>query len=286
MNISVNTRMYAVIGDPIAQSLSPKLHNGLFEATGIDALYLPIEVKTADLGRLVQGFRVMNYGGFNITKPHKLEIIQYLDELDPLAQKIGAVNTVVNRDGKLIGYNTDGFGFIKSIEKKLAGKPKEALTILMLGCGGAVKSVAMALAEWGVKKVLIANRTLNKAEELAELINQNWPGKAQALSMEQAQLQKALQTADMLVNGTSLGMLDAPERTPIARELLKKEVFVYDMIYSPPVTQLMKDAAAVGAQTENGLEMLLYQGLLAFELWTGIFPDPKLGKRLLKEGLK
>ena len=286
MNITVNTKMYAVIGDPIAQSLSPQLHNGLFEANGIDALYLPIEVKSEDLEKLVQGFRLMNFGGFNITKPHKLDIMKYLDELDPLAQKIGAVNTVVYRDKKMIGYNTDGFGFIKSIEKKLGKKVKEELTILILGCGGAVKSVAMALADWGIKKVIIANRTLSKADELIEQINENWPGKAQAISMEESELKKVLPNADLIVNGTSLGMNDAPERTPIAKELLRKDVFVYDMIYSPPMTQLLKDAKAVGAQTENGLEMLLYQGLLAFELWTGIFPDPEIGKKLLEEGLK
>ena len=286
MNITVNTKMYAVIGDPIAQSLSPQLHNGLFEANGIDALYLPIEVKSEDLEKLVQGFRLMNFGGFNITKPHKLDIMKYLDELDPLAQKIGAVNTVVYRDKKMIGYNTDGFGFIKSIEKKLGKKVKEELTILILGCGGAVKSVAMALADWGIKKVIIANRTLSKADELIEQINENWPGKAQAISMEESELKKVLPNADLIVNGTSLGMNDAPERTPIAKELLRKDVFVYDMIYSPPMTQLLKDAKAAGAQTENGLEMLLYQGLLAFELWTGIFPDPEIGKKLLEEGLK
>ena len=286
MNITVNTKMYAVIGDPIAQSLSPQLHNGLFEANGIDAIYFPVEVKSENLEKLVQGFRLMNFGGFNITKPHKLDIMKYLDELDPLAQKIGAVNTVVYRDKKMIGYNTDGFGFIKSIEKKLGKKVKEELTILILGCGGAVKSVAMALADWGIKKVIIANRTLSKADELIEQINENWPGKAQAISMEESELKKVLPNADLIVNGTSLGMNDAPKRTPIAKELLRKDIFVYDMIYSPPMTQLLKDAKAAGAQTENGLEMLLYQGLLAFELWTGIFPDPEIGKKLLEEGLK
>ncbi|MCG2728958.1 MAG: shikimate dehydrogenase, partial [Acetobacterium sp.] len=115
MKISVNTKIYAVIGDPIAQSLSPQLHNGLFKATGVDALYLPVGVKAEDLEKLVAGFRLMNFGGFNITKPHKMEVMKYLDGLDPLAEKIGAVNTVVYRDGKMIGYNTDGFGFIKSI---------------------------------------------------------------------------------------------------------------------------------------------------------------------------
>jgi len=286
MNISVNTKLYAVIGDPIAQSLSPQLHNGIFEANDMDAIYFPIEVKSQDLEKLVQGFRLMNFGGFNITKPHKIEIMKCLDGLDPLAEKIGAVNTVVCRDGKMIGYNTDGFGFIKSIEKKLGEQSKEELTLLILGCGGAVKSVAMALADGGIKKIIIANRTFEKALELVTQINENWPGKAQAISMEESELKKAIEEVTVIVNGTSLGMADAPEKTPISKRLLKKELLVYDMIYSPPMTQLLKDAKAVGAQTENGLEMLLYQGLLAFELWTGIFPDPELGKKLLEEGLK
>lgn len=286
MKLSVNTKIYAVIGDPIAQSLSPQLHNGLFKANGVDALYLPIEVKTEDLEKLVQGFRLMNFGGFNITKPHKMEIMKYLDGLDPLAEKIGAVNTVVYRDGKMMGYNTDGFGFIKSVEKKLGNTPKEELTILILGCGGAVKSVAMALADWGIKKVIIANRTVEKAWELANQINESWPGKAMAISMAAADLEKALKEATVVVNGTSLGMADTIDKTPLSKDLLKKKLLVYDMIYSPSVTRLLNDAKDIGAETENGLEMLLYQGLLAFELWTGIFPDPKIGKNLLEEGLK
>lgn len=285
MKISVNTKIYAVIGDPIAQSLSPQLHNGLFKEIGVDAIYLPIGVKSEDLEKLVQGFRVMNFGGFNITKPHKMEVMKYLDGLDPLAEKIGAVNTVVYRDGKMIGYNTDGFGFIKSIENKIGDIPKEDLTILILGCGGAVKSVAMALADWGIKKVIIANRTVEKAEELANQINESWPEKAQAISMEAAVLEKAVNQAAVIANGTSLGMADTIDQTPLPKHLMKKERLVYDMIYSPPVTQFMKDAQAVGAQTVNGLEMLLYQGLLAFELWTEIFPDPDLGMKLLEEGL-
>jgi shikimate dehydrogenase len=286
MRISVDTKIYAVIGDPIAQSLSPQLHNGLFKETGVDALYLPIAVKSEDLEKLVAGFRLMNFGGFNITKPHKMEIMKYLDRLDPLAVKIGAVNTVVYRDGEMVGYNTDGFGFIKSLESKIGKVPKERLTILILGSGGAVKSVAMALADWGIKKVIIANRTEAKAEELANQINESWPGQAQAIGMAPDALKKAMDEATVVVNGTSLGMADTASQSPLPKALLKKEALVYDMIYSPSVTQLMKDARAIGAQIENGLEMLLYQGLLAFELWTGIFPDPVVGKKLLEEGIK
>ncbi len=284
MRISVDTKIYAVIGDPIAQSLSPQLHNGLFKEIGVDALYLPIAVKSEDLEKLVAGFRLLNFGGFNITKPHKMEIMKYLDQVDHLAEKIGAVNTVVCHDGEMVGYNTDGFGFIKSIESKIAEIPKESLIILILGCGGAVKSVAMALADWGIKKVIIANRTAAKAEELANQINKSWPGKAQASGMAPDALKKAVAEAMVVVNGTSLGMADTAG-SPLPKELLKKELLVYDMIYSPAVTQLMKDANEIGAQTQNGLDMLLYQGLLAFELWTGIFPDPAVGKKLLEEGM-
>jgi len=286
MKITVKTKLYAVIGDPIAQSLSPQLHNGLFEANHMDALYLPIEVKSENLEQLIQGFRLLNFGGFNITKPHKMDIMKYLDSIDPLAEKIGAVNTVVCRDGKMTGYNTDGFGFIKSIQNRIGNIKKEALSILILGCGGAVKSVAMALADWGVKNVVIANRTIEKATNLATQINESWPGKASVIPMEEDQLKKVIKNVEIIVNGTSLGMPDHPERSPLAKNLLTANILIYDMIYSPPMTQLLKDAQDAGAQIENGLEMLLYQGLLAFELWTGIFPDPGLGKELLIQGLE
>ena len=286
MNITVNTKLYAVIGDPIAQSLSPQLHNGLFKENQIDALYLPVGVKSENLEKLMDGFRLLNFGGFNITKPHKMDIMKYLDEIDTLAQKIGAVNTVVCQDGKMIGYNTDGFGFIKSIEKKLGIIEKENLSILILGCGGAVKSVAMALADWGVREVIITNRTLEKAVDLAAQINETWPGKARAIPMEESGLREVIENVGVIVNGTSLGMADHPERTPISKTLIKKGILVYDMIYSPPKTQLLKDAQDSGAEIENGLEMLLYQGLLAFELWTGIFPDPEQGKALLIKGIE
>ncbi|KNZ41697.1 shikimate dehydrogenase [Acetobacterium bakii] len=286
MNITANTKLYAVIGDPIAQSLSPQLHNGLFKENQIDAIYLPVGVKSEDLEKLMAGFRLLNFGGFNITKPHKMDIMKYLDEIDPLARKIGAVNTVVCQEGKMIGYNTDGFGFIKSIEKKLGDIQKENLSILILGCGGAVKSVAMALADWGVHEVIITNRTLEKAVDLAGQINETWLGKARAIPMEESSLRDVIENVSVIVNGTSLGMADHPERTPLAKTLIKKGILVYDMIYSPPKTQLLKDAQDAGALIENGLEMLLYQGLLAFELWTGIFPNPEQGKALLIKGME
>lgn len=150
---------------------------------------------------------------------------------------------------------------------------------------GFKSSAMISLADWGIKKVIIANRTAEKAAALANLINESWPGKAQAIGMAPEALKKAVDEATVVVNGTSLGMADSPLQSPLPKELLKKELLVCDMIYSPPVTQLLKDGKKVGAQTQNGLDMLLYQGLLAFELWTGIFPDPVVGKKLLEEGI-
>ncbi|MGL4607840.1 MAG: shikimate dehydrogenase [Eubacteriaceae bacterium] len=286
MKISTKTNLFGVLGDPIAQSLSPDLHNGLFETYHINGLYLPIEISSENLGDLVTGIRLMDFKGFNITKPHKLEILPYLDEIDLTAKKIGAVNTVVCNCGKLKGYNTDGFGFIKSIEPKLREKKRSDLKVLILGCGGAVKAVAISLAEWGVKEIVIANRTLEKAEILVEQINRIWPGKSKAIPIEPDFLEKNIHEADVLVNGTSIGMANAPHQTPINKELLHKNLLVYDMIYNPEKTQLLCDALEKGASVENGLEMLLYQGLLAFELWTGVFPNPEIGRAYLKKGLK
>ncbi len=284
MNISINTKLYAVIGDPIVQSLSPVLHNGLFENYQIDAIYLPFGVKKDELGQLMNGFRTMKFGGFNVTKPHKISIMEYLDEIDPLAQKIGAVNTVVNDHGKMIGYNTDGYGFIKSIEKNI--KYKETLNVLIFGCGGAVKSVAMALANWGIKEVIIVNRTYEKAQKLCDQINECWPQKARAIVMQDDQIKEAIQMVQIVVNGTSLGMADNYKKTPILKERLTKDLLVYDMIYNPSKTQLLQDAESNGAEIKNGLEMLLFQGLKAFELWTDIIPDSKFGKKILVESLE
>ncbi|WKY43682.1 shikimate dehydrogenase [Eubacteriaceae bacterium ES2] len=234
MNISVNTRIFAVLGQPIGQSLSPILHNALFKEYQIDGVYFPIEVSSENLADLIKGFRLMNFGGFNITKPHKLQIMDSLDAIDPLAQKIGAVNTVVYKAGKMTGYNTDGFGFIKSIEDKLKTRPKEDLTILILGCGGAVKSVAMALAQWGVKKIVIANRTLEKAQQLCFQINENFGDVAFASKNDAASLAEICSQANLIVNGTSLGMADTLDRTPLDKQLIRPGILVYDMIYSPP----------------------------------------------------
>lgn len=284
MNISVSTKLYAVIGEPISQSLSPTLHNQLFEKYKIDGIYFPIEVQSKNLKELIAGFHLLNFGGFNITKPHKETIIKYLDEIDPLAKKIKAVNTVVCISGKMIGYNTDGYGFIKSIESITLKKPKQSLKVLILGSGGAVKSVSMALADWGIKKIFIANRTNKKAEDLSAQINENWPEKAKTIPLEESSLASVCEKVDIIINGTSLGMSDHIDQTPLDKNFFKPGLLAYDMIYSPSQTLFLKSAKEMGAQTQNGLDMLLYQGLLAFELWTGTFPDPKLGKEILLRG--
>ncbi len=285
MKITVATKLYGVIGDPIAQSLSPTLHNNLFKTYQIDGLYLPIPVQSADLDQLIKGFRLLNFGGFNITKPHKETIMPFLDQVDPLAAKIGAVNTVVYQKGRMIGYNTDGYGFIQSLKARTFEQNKETLTVLILGSGGAVKSVSMALADWGIKKIILANRTLEKAQTLCRQINQSWPKKAQAIAMTPDLLKAACQAADIIVNGTSLGMGHMIGQSPLDRSFFKADSLVYDMIYNPAESRFLKEAKESGARTQNGLDMLLYQGLLAFEHWTGIMPDADLGKKFLERGL-
>ena len=283
MNITVATKLYGVIGDPIRQSLSPILHNKLFKTYQIDGLYFPIPVQSDDLDPLIKGFRLLNFAGFNITKPHKETIMPFLDQIDPLAAKIGAVNTVVCQKGQMIGYNTDGYGFIQSLKGHCQNK--EALTVLILGSGGAVKSVSMALADWGIKKIILANRTLEKAQKLCHQINENWPQKAQAIALNPVSLKDACAEAAIIVNGTSLGMGDTIDQSPLDPAFFKAGTLVYDMIYNPSQTRFLKEAKEKGTLTQNGLDMLLYQGLLAFEHWTGIMPDASLGKQILEKGL-
>ena len=285
MNITVSTKLYGVIGHPIAQSLSPTLHNNLFKAYKIDGVYFPIEVTSNNLKKLIESFHLLNFGGFNITKPHKERVMEYLNHIDPLAAKIGAVNTVVCKNGKMIGYNTDGYGFIKSIESTNFKKPKDSLKVFILGSGGAVKSVSMALAHWGIKKIIISNRTLEKADRICEQINETWNKKAESIPMNTPSLKRASEEVDIIINGTSLGMIDQIDHTPLKADFFRPGILAYDMIYNPSQSRFLREAKQKGALTQNGLDMLLYQGLLAFEHWTGIFPDPVLGKFFLEKGL-
>ncbi len=267
--ISGKTRLCGVIGDPIEHTMSPMMHNAAFRQMGLDYLYVPFRVKQEELARAMQGMRALNIRGLNVTIPHKVAVIQFLDRLDPLAEKIGAVNTIVNDDGVLSGYNTDGAGFLRALlEKKIEPQGKN---IVIVGAGGASRAISFFLADRGAHLVIL-NRLLELdwAKELASRLSQIFNKEVEALELNRENLARSLDKADILVNATSVGMTPNIDETPVASDLLKPELTVFDVVYNPIKTRLLREAEAAGAKIINGIDMLVWQGALAFEKWTGV----------------
>ncbi|EJS59156.1 shikimate dehydrogenase [Bacillus cereus] len=273
-------QLYGVIGNPIGHSLSPVMHNDAFEHLNMDAHYHAFLVEEAALGEAVKGLKALGISGFNVTTPHKVAIMEYLDEVAPLAKQIGAVNTVVHRDGKLIGYNTDGIGFVRALQS-ISKEPLQEKRILLLGAGGASRAIYFSLADVGVKAIDIANRTRDKAENLVAgcLANVN----SHALSLEQAA--KAQGEYDIIIQTTTIGMHPHVEHTPLEIRSLKKGAIVSDIIYNPFETKILGDAKEQGAIIQNGIDMFVYQGALAFEMWTECVPNIDRMKQLVMREL-
>ena len=265
--ISGAARICGVIADPVGHTVSPAMHNAAFEQVGIDYLYVPFQVKKEELGKAIAGMRALNIRGLNVTIPHKVAVIPFLDDLDDLAQRIGAVNTIVNDDGVLKGYNTDATGFLRALLER--GVEPKGKTVSILGAGGASRAVSLALAERG-SNLIILNRTWDKVKEQADRISQLCQREVQALKLDRENLAKALNKADILINTTSVGMSPDIEETPVTADLIKPPVIVFDIVYNPIKTRLLKEAEAAGAETISGIDMLVWQGALAFEKWTGL----------------
>ncbi len=268
---TVNTRLVILLGQPLGHSVSPAMHNRVFEKLGMDYCYMPVEVSAENLKTVFSGLKKINVAGFNVTIPHKVHIMEFLDELDPLAQTIGAVNTICLRDGKTKGYNTDGEGFIQSLEEK-ADISVKGKRIFILGCGGAVRAIGMTLAFKGAEKIYLCNRTQSKAERLTREINEKISTCAETVAQTPKTMKPFLQNCDILVNGTQLGMHPNESISPLDESLLAKHLIVSDIVYNPLMTKLMKDAKQLGCTVVDGLGMLIYQGAAAFQLWTGVEP--------------
>ena len=265
MRISGKTRVCAIIGDPVEHSLSPVMHNAAFKELGLNLVYVAFTVTRNELKDAISGARSLGMQGLNVTMPHKNAVMSYLDETDSTAKAIGAVNTILNEQGKLIGYNTDGNGALRALkENGISAKEKK---MLILGAGGAAKAIAFQAAQ-DVEEVVILNRTSEKAEKLAELLCKKFGKRVNGGALSAEVLKKELKTTDILVNATSVGMHPDVNRSPVPSDLLRRDLCVMDIIYNPLETKLVTDAKAVGAKVVLGLEMLLYQGAVAFEIWT------------------
>ena len=279
MKIDSTTKLYALIGHPISKSLSPEIHNYSFEKNDINARYLALDVAEDSLEKAIEGIRHLGIDGINVTIPHKVNIIKYLDGLDEEAQLLGAVNTVKNESGKLIGYNTDGKGFVNVLkDKNIAIKDK---TIAILGAGGAARAISMILAKEEIKRIVIFNRTLEKAKSIIEEIKDKFP-EVQCLYEKLDTENFDFKDVDILINCTSIGMYPNSEQSPIDPKILSKDAVVCDIVYKPLETKLLKEAKKCGQTTIGGLNMLIYQGILSEEIWL----DRKIDKGIVIEWFK
>jgi len=253
ISIDSHTALYAVIGNPVRHSLSPIMHNRAFSHIGHNAVYLALPVE--NVAGAVSGIRAFGIRGVSVTIPHKVSIMDYLDEIDENAARIGAINTVVNREGILHGCNTDAWGAVKALteQSQISGK-----TVGIIGAGGAARAIGFGVISEGAR-VIILNRTREKGEKLAQVLDGEFQPLTPALRLD----------CDILINTTPVGMTPDSGISPIPPKALAKEMVVMDIVYNPLKTKLLQDAEATGCPTIDGTAMFVYQGVLQFELWTG-----------------
>lgn len=271
--ISVNTKLAALIGWPLGHSASAVMHNEAYAAMGLDALYVLLQIAPVHVEKSIDAMETMGFMGCNVTIPHKLTVRELMDELHPSAAESGAVNTVLFKGGRRIGYNTDGTGFVRAMIEKGGFNPK-GKRCLMVGAGGAARGVASALAIAGASKFIIANRTqeYEMAEKLASDMNDLRPNIAKPTTLDRDAIGAALEESDFVVHGTRLGMSPNVDTVAIDTSLLSPRHFVCDIVYSPRETRLLREAKARGCKTLDGMWMLVYQGAEAIRIWTEMEP--------------
>lgn len=279
MNIKGSTNIVGLIGHPVEHSFSPPMHNAAFKALDMDYAYVAFDVDPSDLKSAIEGAQSLNIKGFNVTIPHKIEVMQYLDELDEVAELIGAVNTIDFKNLK--GYNTDGIGAIKAIEEVSPVKDKN---VIVAGAGGASRAISFYLAKYGADSITVLNRNVDKAQSLAgDILASDLIDDVKADSI--SKISSCLKDADILVNTTPLGMHPNVEGSVAASDDMHEDLVVFDAVYNPHETLLLKEAAKAGAKPVYGIKMLLYQGAESFKIWTGSEPPIDVMENALKQYL-
>ena len=283
------TQYVGLIGYPLGHSISPPMQQAAFDNLGLDVRYELWETEQDKLSEIVEGIRDSSKLGANVTIPYKEAVIPLLDKLDTLADEIGAVNTIVERDGKLVGFNTDAGGFLKAIRDEASFDPA-GKRVVLLGAGGVARAVAFALAGAGARLISITDIEIERTNKLTSDVQQRYnEGKPQikALSHNSGEFAGAIWECDLLVNCSPIGMKhsDSENDSPIEAALIPKDALVYDVVYNPIETRLLADAKKRGASTLGGLSMLVYQGALAFELWTGKEPPVDIMMSKAKESI-
>ena len=280
MNIKATSQVLGVIGDPIAHSFSPDMHNAAIDALGIDYCYVAFQVRPENVGEAVNGLRGFGILGLNVTIPYKLAVMEHVDQISEEALAVGAVNTIHNEDGSLTGHNTDVYGVTVAIER-VAGMTLFPESCVVLGAGGAARAATYALGRRDeVKQITILNRTVDRAESLALDMEKITGKRILPATLDGASEKKAFDDAGLVVNTTSLGMFPETGASPLVSEgAVHPDLVLYDTVFNPLETSLMRQFKSKGAPAYGGLDMLVFQGARSFEIWTGIEPPTDVMKQ-------
>lgn len=270
MRIDLNTKMIVLIGEPLGFSFAARMQNAAYEAAGLNMIYFYCETGTEGLPRAIDAVRLMNFAGCAVTKPNKIEVLRYLDELDDLCAKMGSSNTVVKLpDGRLKGYNTDGEGFVRSLAET-SDRPLAESTLFCLGAGGTGRSTASTAAYRGARRIFVADVDAAAAESLVHDINSRIAPVAETVDLrDDATLRERVSASDVVMNNTGVGMIGHEDETPLPADMLRAGQLCFDATYNPERTRFLREAEAVGCRVLNGVGMNIYQGAAQIKLWTG-----------------
>ncbi len=280
--VTARTKILCVIGHPIEHSMSPIMHNAAIQDLGLDYLYIAFDIPPNRLKEAIKGLKTLNIRGINVTLPYKEKVMKFVDKVDQTAQNIGAINTIKNENGLLIGRNTDAEGANKALldaRCKIIGK-----NVVLIGAGGAAKAISYSLAS-DINKITIINRSEDRARKLVNELKNKRDINIESKKYNEIILKEEISNADILINATPIGMFPMMDISPVSKKILHKDLFVFDLIYNPLETQLIKDSKEIGCQTLSGLDMLVNQGALAFEWWTKKKPNLELMKLKIIEYL-
>ena len=269
------------MGQPVAGNPTQFIMERAFNATGLDWRYLTLEVPPENLSGALAGMRSMGFRGGNFTIPHKVAVIEHLDDLSEAARLMGAVNCVNHKDGQLIGENTDGKGFVQSLKEIV---DPSGIKVAMFGAGGAARAVSVELGLSGASEIIVINRTESRGQELVDLLN-NDVGIKSSLVIQDGEVEID-DDVDVVLNATSIGLGDADAQVPVVVETLSENMVVADVVFNPPQTWLLHQAAERGCTCLDGLGMLVNQAVIGFQIWTGVDPDPAVMREALEEYLE
>lgn len=282
--IDAKTRVCALFGHPVGHSRSPEIHNAGFEALGLPYVYVAHDVLPGMVEQALRGIRVMGYRGLSVTIPHKVEAMHGVDQVDPIAQGIGCINTVVNDDGRLIGYNSDGLGALRAL--RAAGVDPCGTRTVVLGSGGAARAIAMTIArETPPAELTILGVVPDELARLAADVRQHSAATVEPVALTAESLAQAVPRADLLLHCSPVGMHPREDESLVPPELLRREQAVFDAVYNPRQTRLLREAAQAGCRTIEGIEMFLGQAYVQFELWTGRPAPQDVMRRALEDRL-